>query len=109
MRGSQVLEEPYKMVYLDAPSIDRKHIIGPNRGIYCLPVCRDRAAEPKELICLLLQAVGGMPNTFKRIGLTKISQYYKEYQDEILKLSGDENSMDCIWDAQAGRHTIRII
>lgn len=109
MRGVRVLEEPYKMIYLDAPSSDRKQIIGPNRGIYCLPVCRDRAAEPKELICLLLQAVGGVPNTFKRIGLTKISRYHKEYQDEILKLSGDENSMDCIWDAQAERHTIRII
>jgi hypothetical protein len=109
MRGSQVLEELYKMVYLDAPSSNRKHIIGPNRGIYCLPVCRDRAAEPRELICLLLQAVGGMPNTFKRIGLTNISRYHKESQDEILKLSGDENSMDGIWDAQAERHTIRII
>lgn len=109
VRGGQPLKEPYKMIYLDAPSSDRKHIIGLNRGIYCLPVCRDRAAEPKEIICLLLQAVGGVPNTFKRIGLTKISRYHKEDQDEILKLSGDENSMDCIWDAQAERHTIRII
>ncbi|RDW87873.1 hypothetical protein BP5796_03567 [Coleophoma crateriformis] len=109
VRHGRVLEEPYKMIYLDAPSSDRKHIIGPNRGIYCLPVCRDRAAEPKELICLLLQAVGGVPNTFKRVGLTKISRYHKEYQDEILQPSGDENSMDCIWDAQAGRHTLRII
>jgi hypothetical protein len=109
MRGGRILEETYKMVYLDAPSSDRKHIIGPNRGVYCLPVCRDRATEPKELICLLLQAVGGMPDTFRRIGLTKISRYHKEYQDEILELSGDENSMDCIWDAEAGKHTIRII
>ncbi|KAE8444137.1 hypothetical protein EG329_000825 [Mollisiaceae sp. DMI_Dod_QoI] len=109
IRCGQVLEEPYKMIYLDAPSSDHKHIVGPNRGIYCLPVCRDRAIEPKELMCLLLQSVGGVPNTFKRIGLTKISRYHKEYQDEVLKLSGDENSMDCIWDAQAERHTIRIV
>lgn len=109
MRKGQVLAERYKIIYLDAPSSDRKHIIGTNRGIYCLPVCRDRSAEPKELICLLLQAVGGLQNTFKRIGLTKVSRYQKEYQDEVLKLSGDEGSMDCIWDAQAGRHSIRII
>jgi len=109
MRGGQVLDEPYKMIYLDAPLSDGKHIIGQNRGIYCLPVCRDRTPEPKELICLLLQAVGGVPNTFKRIGLTKISRYHQEYHDEILKPSGDESSMDCIWDAQAGRHTLRII
>ncbi|KUJ09351.1 HET-domain-containing protein [Mollisia scopiformis] len=109
VKNGRVVDEPYKMIYLDAPSSDRRHIIGPNRGIYCLPVCFERAAEPKELICLLLQAVGGMPNTFKRVGLTKISRYHKEDQEEIMKLSGDENSMDCIWDAQAGRHTIRII
>ncbi|KAL2074110.1 hypothetical protein VTL71DRAFT_7888 [Oculimacula yallundae] len=112
VRSGEVLEEPYKIIYLDAPSSDQKHIIGPNRGVYCLPVCRDRSAEPKELICLLLLAIAGTPNTFKRIGLTKISRYHKQDQKVILELSDnekDEKAMDALWDPQAKKHTIRII
>lgn len=109
VQNGRVLDEQYKMIYLDAPSSDGRHIFGHNRGIYCLPVCRDRAAEPKELICLLLHAVGGVANTFKRIGLAKVSRYHRREQEKVLELSGDEGGMDCMWDAQAGRHTIRII
>lgn len=112
VRNGEVLDEPYKMIYLDAPFSDQKNILGPSRGVYCLPVCRDRSADPKELICLLLQAIAGIPNTFKRIGLTKISRYHKEDQKEVLKLSEgseDERLMDALWDPQAKKHTIRII
>jgi hypothetical protein len=109
IQGRQVLHELQKLIYLDALSSDGKHIIGLNRGMYCLPVGRERAPEPKDLLCLLLQAVGGVPNTFKRIGFTKIPSYHTEFQDKILEVTDDEGFMDCFWDAQARRYTIRII
>jgi hypothetical protein len=109
VQGRQVLDELQKLIYLDAPLSDGKHIIGLNRGIYCLPVGRERAPEPKDLLCLLLQAVGGVPNTFKRIGFTKIPSYHTVFQDKILEVTDDEGFMDCFWDAQARRYTIRII
>ena len=109
IQGRQVLDELQKLIYLDAPFSDGKHIIGLNRGIYCLPVGRERAPKPNDLLCLLLQAVGGVPNTFKRIGFTKIPSYHTEFQDKILEVTKDEGFMDCFWDAQAKRYTIRII
>jgi hypothetical protein len=109
MRKDKILKEPYRMVYLDAPLSDRRNITGPNRGTYCLPVCYNRSAAPTELVCLLLQAVGGVPNTFRRIGLTKISRYHKPDQLEVMKLSSDEDSMGAFWDAKIEKHTIRII
>ncbi|KAH6708824.1 heterokaryon incompatibility protein-domain-containing protein [Leptodontidium sp. MPI-SDFR-AT-0119] len=110
VRNGKTLPEPYKMIYLDAPYNDQEFICGPDRRTYCLPVCFDRSPEPKELICLLLQAVGDdMPDTFRRIGLTKISRYHKKDQGEILTISGEESSIDCKWDGRIGKHTLRII
>jgi hypothetical protein len=110
IQGGQVLGELQKLIYLDAPFSDGKHIIGLNhRGIYCLPVGRERVPKLKALLCLLLQAVGGVPNTFKRIGFTKIPSYYSEFQDKILRVTNEDGFMDCFWDAPASRYTIRII
>jgi len=110
-KDGRTLDHAYKMIYLDAPSSDCPSILGPHGGVYCLPVSRDRSAPPQELICLLLKSMGGKQGIFRRVGLTKISRYHENEQEEVqnLSLSGDESQMPCPWDASAKKHTIRII
>ena len=111
VKDGKILDEAYKMIYLDSPKSDGPDIIGHNKRIFCLPAARDRTTSPRELICLLLQAVPGELGTFRRIGLTKISRYHPEHQTEVLELStsGEEARMPCPWDVKTKKHTIRII
>ncbi|KAH6664945.1 heterokaryon incompatibility protein-domain-containing protein [Halenospora varia] len=122
-KDGKLLDETYKMIYLDAPKSDCPGVVDRQDGkkfvdgrMYCLPAARDRSnleleESPQELICLLLQAIEGEPGTFRRIGLTKISRYHPKSQEEVLGLSTseDEAKMPCPWDAVAKKHTIRVI
>jgi hypothetical protein len=109
IKHGKTLDEAYKMIYLDAPASDCPGILGPDGGVFCLPACRDRSSAPQELTCLLLQSVEGAEGTFRRVGLAKISRYQQEDQKEVMASSGDEASIQLLWDPEAQKHTVRII
>lgn len=70
--------EPHRNVYLDCPLRDTDCIDNPDAHVYVLPVAEEitygGTTRNLYLICLILRA-GGEKGTFKRVGMTKLSQF----------------------------------
>ena len=97
----------YKNVCLDSPKSD-SDIFGPVGRVYCMPAREDT----DYLICLLLQLEmkdNMKTGNFRRIGVTKVP-LYTGGKKRVLELWGDEAAVPCgNWDAEAGKHTVRIV
>lgn len=99
-------EHKHSNVCLDSPFTDNEEILGNDVRLYCVPAWKDPNGS---LVCLILQQLNKPLKTYRRVGVTKISNYEKG-ANEVYELSGDVAGVpDANWVSKTGKHRVCVI